>query len=66
MDDVYQNLGDYNRTNARRVLTVFDNMIADIESNKKFNPIVTELFLRRREEVPKTILLICLTIQIGS
>ena len=38
MDDVYQNLGDYNRTNARRVLTVFDNMIADIESNKKFNP----------------------------
>ena len=57
MDDVYQNLGDYNRTNARRVLTVFDNMIADIESNKKFNPIVTELFLRRREEVPKIILL---------
>ena len=57
MDDVYQNLEDYNRTNARRVLTVFDNMIADIESNKKFNPIVTELFLRRREEVPKTILL---------
>ena len=57
MDDVYQNLGDYNRTNARRVLTVFDNMIADIESNQKFNPIVTELFLRRREEVPKTILL---------
>ena len=57
MDDVYQNLGDYNQTNARRVLTVFDNMIADIESNKKFNPIVTELFLRRREEVPKTILL---------
>ena len=57
MDDVYQNLGDYNRTNARRVLTLFDNMIADIESNKKFNPIVTELFLRRREEVPKTILL---------
>ena len=57
MDDVYQNLGDYNRTNARTVLTVFDNMIADIESNKKFNPIVTELLLRRREEVPKTILL---------
>ena len=57
MDDVYQNLGDYNRKNARRVLTVFDNMIADIESNKKFNPIVTELLLRRREEVPKTILL---------
>ena len=57
MDDVYQNLGDYNQTNTRRVLTVFDNMIADIESNKKVNPIVTELFLRRREEVPKTILL---------
>ena len=57
MDDIYQNLGDYNQTKARRVLTVFDNMIADRGSNKKFNPIVTELFLRGREEVPKTILL---------
>ena len=28
------------------MLIVFDNMTADIESNKKLSPIVTELFLR--------------------
>ena len=30
----------------RRVSIVFDDMIADMESNKKLSPIVTELFLR--------------------
>ena len=30
----------------KRVLIVFDDMIADMESNKKFSPFVTELFLR--------------------
>ena len=33
----------------RKVLVVFDDMISDIESNKKLNPIVTELFLRGRK-----------------
>ena len=28
---------------------VFDDMIADMKSNKKLRPIVTELFLRGRE-----------------
>ena len=28
------------------MLTVFDGMIADMESNKKLSPKVTELFLR--------------------
>ena len=28
---------------------MFDNMIADIESNKKLKPIVTKLFLRGRK-----------------
>ena len=37
---------DYNPTKKRRVLIVFDDMIVDMESNKKFGPIVTELFLR--------------------
>ena len=27
----------------------FDDVIADMESNKKLSPIVTELFLRRRK-----------------
>ena len=49
IDDVYENLEDYNPTKKRRVLIVFDDMIADIESNKKLSPIVTELFLRGRK-----------------
>ena len=28
------------------MLIVFDNMITDMESNKKLSPVVTELFLR--------------------
>ena len=30
----------------RKILIVFDDMIADMLSNKKLNPIVTELFIR--------------------
>ena len=48
-DDVYDNFEDYNPTNKRKVLTVFDDMIADMESNKKLSPIVTELFLWGRK-----------------
>ena len=46
IDDVYENLEEYNPTKKRRVLIVFDNMIADMKSNKKLSPKVTELFLR--------------------
>ena len=35
IDDVDKNLEDYNPKNKRRVLIVFDDMIADMESNKK-------------------------------
>ena len=34
IDDVYENLEDYNQTKTRNVLIVFDNMIADVESKK--------------------------------
>ena len=44
--DVYENLEDYNPAKKRKVLTVFDDVIADMETNKKLNPLVTELFLR--------------------
>ena len=44
--DVYENLEDYNPTKKRRVLIVFHDMIADMESNKKLSPKVTEYFLR--------------------
>ena len=46
IDDVYENLEDCNPTKKRRVLIVFDDMIADMESNKELSPIVSELFLR--------------------
>ena len=43
-DHVYENLEDYNPTKKRSALIVFDQMIADIESNKKSSLIITELF----------------------
>ena len=35
IDDIYENLEDYDPTEEKRVLTVFDDMISDMESNKK-------------------------------
>ena len=49
IDDVYENLEDYNPTKKRKVLTVFDDMIADTDCNKKLSPIVTEFFSRERK-----------------
>ena len=49
IDDVYENVEDYNPTKKKRVLVVFHDMIADIESNKKLSPKVTELFLKGRK-----------------
>ena len=46
MDDVYQNIDDYNPSRKRKILIVFDDMIADIMSNKKFQAIIKELFIR--------------------
>ena len=47
--DVYENLEDYNPTKKRIALTMFDDLTADIESNKKLSPIVTKLFLTGRK-----------------
>ena len=49
IDNVSENLKDYNPTKKSRALIVFDNMIADMESNKKLSPIDTGLFLRGRK-----------------
>ena len=48
MDDVYQNIDDYNPGRKRKSLIVFDDIIADIMSNKKFQAIIKELFIRCR------------------
>ena len=42
IDDVYENLEVYNLTKERRVLIVFDDMIAVMESNKKLSPKVAK------------------------
>ena len=49
MQDVYKNIEDYNPIKKRKILIVFDDTIADIISNNKLNPIVTELFIRGRK-----------------
>ena len=49
MDGVFKNIEEYNPNKKRKILIVFDDMIADILSNKKLNPILTELFIRGRK-----------------
>ena len=49
MDDVYENTDNYNQTRKRKIIIVFDGMIADIMSNKNFQAAVTELFIRCRK-----------------
>ena len=49
MEDIYKSIEDYNANEKHRILIFFDSMIADLLSNKKFNPIVTELFIRGRK-----------------
>ena len=49
INDVYENLEDYNPIKKSRVLIVFDDIIADMEYNKKLSTIVTESFLRRKK-----------------
>ena len=52
MQNVYKNIEDYNPNKKRKVLIIFDDMIADMINNKKLNPIVTELFIRGRKPIP--------------
>ena len=49
MQDVYKNIEDYNPGKKRKVLIVFDDMIADMINNKNLNPAATELFIRGRK-----------------
>ena len=47
MDDIYKNIKEYNPQKSK-ILIAFDDMIADMLSNKEPNPIVTELVIRGR------------------
>ena len=46
MDDVLDDINNYNKNGDKKVLIVFDDMIADIMSSKKFKAIIKELFIR--------------------
>ena len=49
MDDIYSNIDDYTPKRKRKILIMFDDMIDDIMTNKKFQAIIKELFLRCRK-----------------
>ena len=49
MDDVLDDINNYNENRDKKVLIVFDDMIADIMRSKKFKAIIKELFIRCRK-----------------
>ena len=50
MDDVYNNIDDYNPSRKREMLIVLDDMTADIMTSKTFQAIIKELFTRCRKQ----------------
>ena len=49
MDDIYKNIEEYNLNKKRKILIVVVDIIADMLSNKKLNPLATESFIRERK-----------------
>ena len=49
MNDVYGNIESINPNRKRKVLIVFDDLIADIMTNKNFQSVIKELFIRCRK-----------------
>ena len=49
MDDVFDNINNYNKNRDKKVVIIFDDMIADIMRSEKFKAIVKELFIRCRK-----------------
>ena len=48
MDDAYKNIEEHNPNKKRKILIVFHDMIDDMFTNNKLNPIVTESFIKDR------------------
>ena len=46
MPDVYKNIEEHNIGKKRKILLVFDDILADMINNRNLNPVVTELFIR--------------------
>ena len=51
MHDVYKNIDEYSADKERKILIVFDDMIADLINKKELNSKVTELFIRGRKKI---------------
>ena len=49
MQDVYNNIDEYNTDKERKILIVFDDMVADMINNQKLNSLVAELVIRGRK-----------------
>ena len=49
MDDIYDEINDYNKKRKRKVLIVFDDIIAHVMSNKKAKQVLKELYIRCRK-----------------
>ena len=49
MDEIYRNIEECNPNKKPKILIVFDDMIVDMLSNIKLNPLVTELFIRGKK-----------------
>ena len=82
IDDIYENVKDYNPTKKRKMLVVFDDITADMETYRTLSSVFTELLLRETKrnisfvliskfyfKVPRTIRLNathCFTMQITN
>ena len=57
MNDVYKNIDNCNPNKKRNILISFDDMIADIMNNQKFQAIIKELFIRCRNLIISLVLI---------
>ena len=48
MDDIFKNIEEYKPNEKPKILIVFDDMVADMLTNKRLIPVVTESFIRDR------------------
>ena len=51
MNDVYENIGNYNPSRKRKILIIFDHMIADIMTTKKFQSIIKNYLLNEENQI---------------
>ena len=49
MDGIYENIEEYNSNKRRKILVAFNDIIADILSNKQIDQVIIELFIRGRK-----------------